>query len=108
MQTTHCSYCDEEVGTRRVNVTDAISDYRCAKCGEYVVLDGNARRTQLRRETGEQFTARVRELADELEKRGSPEPEPSILDIKARLERIVEDIDAADDRIRRETELDTS
>jgi hypothetical protein len=107
-QTTHCSYCDEEVGTRRVRVTDTISDYRCAQCGEYVMLDGNARREQLRREEGEQFTARVRELADELEQRRSPEPRPSILDIKARLERIVEDIDAVDDRIQRETELDSS
>lgn len=107
MQTTHCSYCDEEVELKRVSVTDTISDHRCTKCGEYVLLDGNARRLRLRRAEGERFTARVRQLADELEQRGSPEPEPSILDIKAKLERIVEDIDAVDDRIQTETELDS-
>jgi len=104
-KTTHCSYCDEQVRARRVNETDQISDYKCAECGRFILIEGNARREQLRREEGERIASRVKEFADRLEKRGGPEPKPSILEIKRELMSIAEEIDSIDAEIREETKL---
>lgn len=105
-KTTHCSHCNEEVKARRVDATDVISDFRCVECGEFVLIEGNARREKMRREEGEGIVDHLKEFVDRFDSRGGTEPDPSILEIKNGLEDIIEEIDSIDSDIREETELD--
>lgn len=104
--TTQCSYCDEQVVANRVQQTDAMSDYICAECGEFVLIEGNARREQLRRNESERIVNRVKKYADHLDDRGGPEPNPSILEIRDELTSIIEHIDSIETKIQEETKLD--
>jgi hypothetical protein len=62
-------------------------------------------RERLRREESEQIVTDLKEFVDRLERRGGPEPKPSILEIKSKLEDIVERIDSVDEGIKEETKL---
>jgi predicted RNA-binding Zn-ribbon protein involved in translation (DUF1610 family) len=100
MKTTDCSHCGQEVEVRPGGAEDTMFSWECTNCGEWVLLDGNAKEQQQRNQAKRAITAEIQELAAEIDTPGY-EPAPySVEKLKEELERILDEAESELERRR--------